>query len=107
MLKRTMGRISAFIGQYYAFEVFAVIGIVAVCIALVIAMLTKHKKEYIKAPIESCQEASTGNKRQETVLSHYQCFAFDDKGNCTMNIPQYQDVTRVEVQTWCSWKEWR
>ena len=89
-------------------EFFVLVAVALILIALIYEVITsKHKKDYIKVPVESCQEASTGHQRQETILSHYQCFAFDDKGNCTMNIPQYQDVTRVEVQTWCSWKEWR
>lgn len=65
-----------------------------------------HPSPYLRAPVEACKSVYTGQQKTEGYYT-YQCAAYDNKMNCTVQIPIYNEVTYHEVNNQCNWNEWR
>lgn len=61
------------------------------------------KSEFRSVPAASCEYHRTGKTDWE--FSHYQCYSFDSKGQCTNNQPIYVQTHETEVV--CAFTEYR
>jgi hypothetical protein len=71
---------------------------IAAMVALVIGFLIAgpgQAEPAYSVPASLCVERPTGRTREE--LSHYQCIAYDEKMNCTVQMPVFQTQHEQEV----------
>lgn len=66
------------------------------------ALLLTACGDHRRVPKESCSSVATG--RVDTIVTNV-CGAFDSKGNCTVQVPQFTETK--EVVTTCSFREWQ
>lgn len=84
----------------------AVVALVVLTVVGTFIYHVRHPSLYMKAPVESCRSTYTGQQKTEGYYT-YQCAAYDGKGNCTVQMPIYNEYTYREVNNQCSWNEWR
>lgn len=75
-------------------------------LVLLVLLAACTKREYLSVPVTACVQQNTG-RTQEQDLTTWQCFSYDDKGVCTMNIPVTQHIEYREVRVTCDYLEWR
>ncbi len=85
---------------------FLVIGICLFMVSCTVAWVFHKPPVTRTVPESSCHDTATG-RTQEEHYTTFQCAGFDDKGNCTVQIPIDNTITRQEVSAVCSYTEWR
>lgn len=74
--------------------------------ALVYHGMTRAPAKYLKAPVQFCTSASTGQVRESSTTT-MQCVSRARNGTCSAWVPNTTHRIKRQARVTCDWLEWR